>query len=151
MKIYDSVDELRSAIGTHAGHSDWLEITQERINLFADATSDHQWIHVDPAKAATGPFGSTIAHGYMTLALTTVLVADLIPLVKGVTMVINYGVNRVRFPAPVPVGSRLRAGLVLKSVEDVPGGVQLVNEVTIEREGGDKPCCVAETVSRLYL
>ncbi len=151
MKIYESVDELRAAVGTHAGYSDWLEITQERINLFADATSDHQWIHVDPEKAAAGPFGTTIAHGYLTLSLTSVLVADLVPLVAGVTMVINYGVNRVRFPAPVPVGSRVRAGLVVKSVEEVAGGVQLVNEVTIEREGGDKPCCVAETVTRQYL
>jgi acyl dehydratase len=151
MKIYESVDALRAAIGTHAGYSDWLEVTQERINLFADATSDHQWIHVDAEKAAAGPFGTTIAHGYLTLSLTSVLVAGLVPLIEGVTMVINYGMNRVRFPAPVPVNSRLRAGLVLKSVEEVPGGVQLINEVTIEREGGDKPCCVAETVTRLYL
>jgi acyl dehydratase len=151
MRIFDSVDALRSAVGTHAGYGDWHEVTQEQINLFAQATGDHQWIHVDPQRAAAGPFGTTIAHGYLTLALIPVLAGGLIPLVQGVTMVVNYGLNRVRLPAPVPVGSRLRAGAVLKSVDDVPGGVQLVNEITIEREGGDKPCCVAETVTRLYL
>ena len=151
MKIYESVDALKTAVGQHMGYSDWREITQEHINMFAEATGDYQWIHVDPEKAAAGPFGTTIAHGYMTLALIPVLAGGLTPLVAGIKMVINYGTNKVRFPAPVPVGSRLRAGVAVKAIEEVPGGIQVVSEVTIEREGGDKPACVAETVSRLYL
>ena len=151
MKIYESVDALKTAVGQHMGYSDWREITQEHINMFAEATGDYQWIHVDPEKAAAGPFGTTIAHGYMTLALIPVLAGGLTPLVAGIKMEINYGTNKVRFPAPVPVGSRLRAGVAVKAIEEVPGGIQVVSEVTIEREGGDKPACVAETVSRLYL
>jgi acyl dehydratase len=151
MKVYESVAALAAAVGEHHGYSDWREVTQEQINLFADATGDHQWIHVDPEAAAAGPFGTTIAHGYMTLALIPALTGPLMPLVAGVKMVINYGCNRVRFPSPVPVASRVRAGLLLSSVEEVAGGLQLVSEITIEREGGDKPACVAETVSRLYL
>ena len=150
MKVYESVAALTAAVGEHMGYSDWLEITQERINLFADATSDHQWIHVDPEKAAAGPFGTTIAHGYMTLALIPVLAGGLMPLVDGIAMVINYGTNKVRFPAPVPVNSRVRAGVTVKSVEEVAGGVQIVSDIVIEREGGDKPVCVAESVSRYY-
>jgi acyl dehydratase len=151
MKIYESVDAMKAAVGVHHGYSDWREITQDQINLFADATGDHQWIHVDEQAAANGPFGTTIAHGFMTLALVPVLTGGLTPLVAGVTMVINYGCNRVRFPSPLPVNSRVRAGLVLKSVEEVSGGIQIVNDITIEREGGDKPACVVESVSRLYL
>jgi acyl dehydratase len=150
MKIYESVDALRAAVGQHAGYSDWHEVTQEQIDLFARATGDYQWIHVDPERAARGPFGTTIAHGYLTLSLIPMLAAQ-VSRVEGVSMVVNYGLNRVRFPSPVPVGSRVRAGVVPKSVEDVPGGVQVISEVTIEREGGDKPCCVAETVARMYL
>jgi Acyl dehydratase len=150
MKIYESVDALRAAVGQHAGYSDWHEITQEQINLFADATGDHQWIHLDAERAAKGPFGTTIAHGFLTLSLIPMLTSQ-VSRVEGVAMVVNYGLNRVRFPSPVPVGSRVRAGVVPKSVEDVPGGVQVVSEVTIEREGGEKPCCVAETISRIYV
>jgi acyl dehydratase len=150
MKIYESVDALRAAVGQHAGYSDWHEITQEQIDLFARATGDFQWIHVDPDRAAQGPFGTTIAHGYLTLSLIPMLTAQ-VSRVDGVAMVVNYGLNRVRFPSPVPVGSRVRAGVVPKSVEDVSGGVQVVSEVTIEREGGDKPCCVAETIARIYV
>jgi acyl dehydratase len=150
MTVYESVEALKASVGEHAGYSDWRTITQEAVNQFADATGDHQWIHVDPEAAKAGPFGGPIAHGFMTLALIPVLAGGL-TIVEGVTMVINYGCNKVRFPSPVPVGSRVRAGVVLKSVEDVAGGVQIVNEVTIEREGGEKPCCVAETVSRLYV
>lgn len=150
MKIYESVEALRAAVGQHAGYSDWHEITQEQIDLFAKATGDYQWIHVDPERAAQGPFGTTIAHGYLTLSLISMLAAQ-VSRVDGVAMVVNYGLNRVRFPAPVPVGSRVRAGVVPKSVEDVPGGVQVISEVTIEREGGEKPCCVAETIARIYL
>jgi acyl dehydratase len=150
MRVFESLDALRAAVGEHAGYSDWHVITQEQINLFAQATGDHQWIHVDPQRAAAqSPFGTTIAHGYLTLSLIPML-ASQVWRVDGITMGINYGCNKVRFPAPVPTGSRVRAGVLLKSIEDVAGGVQLVNEITIELEGGAKPCCVAETVTRLY-
>ena len=150
MRIYESVDALRAAVGQHAGYSEWHEVTQEQVDLFAQATGDRQWIHVDPERAAAGPFGTTIAHGYLTLSLISMLAAQ-VSRVDGVAMVINYGCNKVRFPAPVPVGGRVRAGVVPKSVDDVPGGVQVVNEITIELEGSAKPGCVAETVARLYL
>jgi acyl dehydratase len=147
---FESLEELRKAVGTEVGVSDWLQIDQARINLFADATDDHQWIHVDPQAAAQGPFGTTVAHGYLTLALLPKLSEGVVR-VKGVRMGVNYGLNKVRFPAPVPVGSRVRARYELVSVEDVDnGGVQTVFRVTVEREGGDKPVCVAETVSRFY-
>ena len=140
--------DLESCAGTHLGYSAWHEITQEQVNAFADATGDHQWIHVDPERAAAGPFGTTIAHGYLTLSLLPALLGDRLR-VEGVRMAVNYGLNRVRFPAPVPVGSRVRAELL--EVTEVSGGVQVVARVTVEREGGDKPVCVAETVTRLYL
>jgi acyl dehydratase len=146
---FATLDDLRAAVGTVVGQSDWVTIDQDRINLFADATGDHQWIHVDPDLAAKGPFGTTIAHGYLTLSLIPMLAADAIR-VEGVRMGVNYGLNRVRFPAPVPSGSRVRATFELLSVEDVEGGVQVTSRVTLEREGGDKPVCVAETVSRSY-
>ncbi len=147
---FASIDELRAAVGTEIGQGDWHEIDQDRINRFADATDDHQWIHVDPERAAAGPFGTTIAHGYLTLAMLPALTAG-IATVDGVRMGVNYGVNKVRFPAPVPVGSRIRARVDLLSVDDVPGGVQVTSRVTVERDGGDKPVCVAESVARLYL
>lgn len=149
-RVFASLDELKSAVGEELGHSDWLEIDQKRIDLFAEATGDHQWIHVDPEKAAAGPFGTTIAHGYLTLSLLPVLVPQLMR-VEGVRMGINYGTNKVRFPSPVPVGSRLRATGRIAGVSEVAGGVQLTAAVTVEREGGDKPVCVAESVSRFYL
>ncbi|MFI6413947.1 MaoC family dehydratase [Streptomyces sp. NPDC050585] len=148
-RIFTSVDELRAAVGERLGYSDWLEVDQKRVDLFADATGDHQWIHVDRERAAEGPFGTTIAHGYLTLSLLPVLVPQVMR-VDGVRMGVNYGTNKVRFPAPVPVGSRLRATALVKAVEDVPDGVQLTALVTVEREGGDKPVCVAEPVSRFY-
>lgn len=147
---FSSVDELRAAVGSHLGYSDWWEITQDRVNRFADATDDHQFIHVDPEKAAQSPFGQTIAHGYLTLSLAVPLSQQIVS-VEGVRMAVNYGTNKVRFPAPVPVGSKLRAGAVLDSVEDVAGGVQVIYTLTFEVEGGTKPVCVAETVSRYYL
>ncbi|WP_117212825.1 MaoC family dehydratase [Allorhizocola rhizosphaerae] len=148
--MFESYEELRQAVGTFVGHSDWVTIDQERINTFADATGDHQWIHVDPERAARGPFGTTVAHGYLTLSLIPMLAADVVA-VKGARMGVNYGLNRVRFPAPVPVGSRVRAAFELVSVDDIEGdGVQVVTKVTIERESADKPVCVAETVSRSY-
>jgi len=146
---FASIDELRAAVGTQLGPSDWLTVDQERINQFADATGDHQWIHVDPERAAHGPFKTTIAHGYLTLSLLPAL-ASTLTRVDGVRMGINYGVNKVRFPAPLPVDSRVRARAEIMSVDDVDGGVQLTTKVTIERDGGDKPVCVAESVSRVY-
>jgi acyl dehydratase len=146
---FASVDDLRAAAGTEIGVSGWVNVDQDRINKFADATDDHQWIHVDPERAAAGPFKTTIAHGYLTLSLLPVLAAD-ITRVHGVRMGINYGTNKVRFPAPLPVDSRVRARVTILSVDDVEGGVQVTSRVAIEREGGDKPVCVAESVSRLY-
>jgi acyl dehydratase len=149
-RTFASLDELRAAVGEELGTTGWLEIDQKRIDLFADATGDHQWIHVDPDRAAQGPFGTTIAHGFLTLSLIPSLTPELLR-VEGVKMGVNYGVNKVRFPAPVPVGSRLRASGQIAEVTEVTGGVQLVTRITIEREGGEKPVCVAETVSRFYL
>lgn len=147
---FESVDALKEAVGEHLGYSGWTEITQDRVNRFADATDDHQFIHVDPQAAARSPFGGTIAHGYLTLSLVVPLVSEIYS-VEGVRMGVNYGTNKVRFPAPVPVGSKIRAGAELATVTDVPGGVQVELTVTIETEGGTKPVCVAETVSRLYV
>lgn len=144
-----SVDELKAAVGTEVGVSEWFEINQHRIDKFADATEDHQWIHVDPERAASGPFGTTVAHGFLTLSLIPGLAAGLAS-VEGAKMGVNYGLNKVRFPAPVPSGSRVRARVQLVEVEDVPGGVQTVARVTVERDGGDKPVCVADTVARHY-
>jgi len=143
------LDELSSRVGQEIGVGEWVTITQEQVNLFADATLDHQWIHVDPEMASQGPFGTTIAHGFLTLSL----VSEIAPSVEipGVRMAINYGLDRVRFISPVPVGSRLRARSVLQEVHEVPGGVQVKSEVTIELEGGEKPACVAETLSRFYV
>ncbi|MGW1378767.1 MaoC family dehydratase [Streptomyces sp. NPDC002446] len=149
-RVFGSLDELRAAVGEELGTSDWLEIDQKRIDLFAEATGDHQWIHVDQERAAAGPFGTTIAHGYLTLSLLPAFVPQLMR-VDNVKMGINYGTNKVRFPATVPVGSRLRATAKVAEVAEVKGGVQLTTVVTIEREGGDKPVCVAESVSRFYL
>ncbi|MCK7623166.1 MaoC family dehydratase [Streptomyces sp. RS10V-4] len=148
-RVFGSVEELRAAVGEELGPSDWMAVDQRRIDLFAEATGDHQWIHVDPEKAAAGPFGTTIAHGYLTLSLLPVLVPRLLR-VDNVAMGINYGTNKVRFPAPVPVGSRLRARARIAEVAEVPGGVQLTTVVTVEREGGEKPVCVAESVSRFH-
>ena len=141
--------ELSALAGTRLGTSEWVEVTQERVNLFADATGDHQWIHINPELAAKGPFGTTVAHGYLTLSLIPMLAGQIMR-TNGVKMGVNYGLNKVRFPAPVPVGSKVRAGITLLSVEPMDGCAQIVSEVTIERDGGDKPCCVAQTVSRYY-
>ena len=148
MKVFNSVDELEKAIGTHLGYSDWHTVTQKQIDTFADATGDHQWIHVDPEKAAQGPFGKTIAHGYLTLSLVPQLVWQVYK-VENLAMGVNYGSNKVRFPAPVPVDSRIRAGVELVSLVPGGNGFQLTGKVTIELEGSDKPACVAETVTIL--
>ncbi|MFD6741047.1 MaoC family dehydratase [Streptomyces anthocyanicus] len=149
-RIFASADEVKAAVGEQLGYTDWLEVDQKRIDLFAEATGDHQWIHVDPERAAAGPFGGTIAHGYLTLSLLPLFGPQLIR-VDGVKIGVNYGTNKVRFPSPVPVGSRLRATAVVTGVEDVKGGIQVSVAFTVEREGGDKPVCVAESVSRYYL
>jgi acyl dehydratase len=144
---FHTADELRAAVGTHLGFSDWLEIDQDRIDRFADATGDHQWIHVDPARAADGPYGRTIAHGYLTLSLTNLFQPQLFD-VPGASAGVNYGTNKVRFPAPVPVGSRVRMGAEVLAVDDVPGGVQVTLRNTIEIEGSAKPACVVESLGR---
>jgi acyl dehydratase len=149
-RVFASLDELRAAVGVQLGWTDWIVVDQSRSDRFAEATGDHQWIHVDPERAAQGPFGTTIAHGFLTLSLIPSLTPRLFS-VEGVRMGVNYGLNKVRFPAPVPVGSRLRATAKIAEVSEAGGGVQLVSQVTIEREGGEKPVCVAETVVRFYL
>ncbi len=134
--------------GDTFGPSSWIEIPQERVDAFAEATGDHQWIHVDPERAQAGPFGTTIAHGYLTLSLVPVASNEVVP--KRGRMGINYGLNRVRFPAPVPVGSRVRMTFHVDEVEQIAGGEQVAMTATIEREGGDKPVCVAQVVFRSY-
>ena len=137
------------APGTELGPSSWMEVSQERINQFADATGDHQWIHVDPARAAEGPFGSTIAHGYLTLSRLAPMAFEVVP-PSAASMVVNYGLNRVRFPAPVPAGSRVRGTFRVDAIEEFDWGRQETMTVTVEREGGDKPVCIAEMVFRSY-
>ncbi|MGW7203726.1 MaoC family dehydratase [Streptomyces sp. NPDC054837] len=145
----NGIDELKKLPGSDLGTSEWIEVTQERINTFADATGDHQWIHVDPEKAAEGPFGAPIAHGYLTLSLFIPLFTELLD-VQGVTTKVNYGLNKVRFPSPVKVGSRIRLVGRLAEVEDVAGGVQITVDGTIEIEGGAKPAAVLQSLSRFY-
>jgi acyl dehydratase len=149
MRTISGLDELREAQGETLGTSDWHEVTQEAIDAFADVTGDHQWIHVDRERAKETPFGGTIAHGYYTLALAPMLTAQVMAL-DGFAMVINYGANRVRFPAPVPVGSRVRVTVKVADLEDSPGGAQITLELTFEVEGGEKPVCVAQTLMRVY-
>ncbi len=145
---FDGIDELRAAAGTHLGHSPWVEVTQEQVDTFAEATGDHQWIHVDVERAnAESPFGGPIAHGYLTLSLTNLFLPQVVE-VTGVSLGVNRGTGKVRFPAPVPVGSRLRAGVELVAVDDVAGGVDTTMVITVEREGSDKPVCVVESLSR---
>ncbi|MEV6139254.1 MaoC family dehydratase [Nocardia sp. NPDC051990] len=148
MKVFNGIGELEQAVGTHLGYSEWHTVTQEQIDLFAEATGDRQWIHVDQERAAQGPFGTTIAHGYLTLSLLPMLVWQVYR-VDGLKMGINYGSNKVRFPSPVPSGSRVRAGVELVKLEPIKAGVQVTARVTIEREGGDKPACIAEALSVL--
>ena len=147
--IFDNPAALLDAVGQHLGYSDWLEIDQQRINLFADATGDHPWIHVDPAKAAEGPFGATIAHGYLTLSLANLFLPQIMQ-VNNTSMGVNYGCEKVRFPAAVPVGSRIRGGGEVISAEELKGGVQVVVRMTIEVEGSERPACVIDTISRFF-
>jgi len=145
--VFDSPAELLDAVGTELGPSEWLEITQDRVDTFAEATGDHQWIHVDPVRAAAGPFGGTIAHGYLTLSLVNHFLPELLR-VDNVSMGVNYGTDKVRFPAAVPTGSRIRATGVVSATAEAGGGVQATVTVTVEIEGGDRPACVVETISR---
>lgn len=143
-------DELMKLVGTDLGSSDWIDVTQERVNTFADATGDHQWIHTDVEKAKAGPFGAPIAHGYLTLSLFIPLFTELLDVV-GVTTKVNYGLNKVRFPSPVTVGSRIRLVARLAEAQEVPGGVQITVDGVIEIEGGTKPAAVLQSVSRFYV
>ncbi len=145
----ESMEAFQKLIGEHLGYSEYITVTQEQVNLFADATGDHQWIHVDPERAKAGPFGGPIAHGYLTLSLIPVLLGQVVR-VEGVTMGVNYGANKVRFPSPVPVGSQIRAGAAVASVEEVSGGIQVALDVTIEVKDAPKPSCVAQIVFRYY-
>ena len=147
MRTFERLADLASFEGREIGTSDWVAIDQSRIDLFARATGDAQWIHVDAARAAAGPFGATVAHGFLTLSLLSELSAAAFR-IADVRMGLNYGLNRVRFPSPVPVGSRLRAVCVLDKFEAIAGGAQLTLTVTVEREGGAKPACVAEWITR---
>ncbi|MEU4540310.1 MaoC family dehydratase [Streptosporangium sp. NPDC023825] len=149
MRTFANITELKAAVGEHLGHTEWREITQEQVNLFADATGDHQWIHVDVERAKQGPFGATIAHGYLSLSLLPSLMSELFQ-VGGLAMGINYGLNKVRFPAPVPVGARIRAGAELVDLKGTPSGYLANVRMTVEIEDGRKPACVAETLS-LYV
>lgn len=151
MRTFQSIEELAACQGESIGHSEWVTITQDAVNLFADATGDHQWIHVDPERAAGGPFGTTIAHGYLTLAMLPQLMAQISRL-DGVKLAINYGLNKVRFPAPVPVGSKIRAETSVVEVADVGGGAhQVTYSTTVAIDGSAKPACVAESVVRYML
>jgi acyl dehydratase len=149
MKSYATLAELEHEIGAEAAVSDWITVTQERIDRFADATGDHQWIHIDPERAKAGPFGTTIAHGFLTLSLLPEMAASAIQ-VRDTRMGVNYGLNKVRFPAPVPSGSRVRGHFTLIKFERLDGGAQLTYAVRMEREGSDKPVCIAESVSRRF-
>lgn len=150
MRTFNGIDDLRAAVGTKVGSSDWVTVDQQQIDTFADATGDHQWIHVDEERAKDGPFGGTIAHGFLTIALLPMLVSQVYR-VDGVKMGINYGLNKVRFTSPVPVGSKVRGTVELVDVADVTGGVQLVNKITIEMEGSERPALVAEWLTRQYV
>jgi acyl dehydratase len=147
--IVRGFDGLKAMTGQHLGYSDWLEVTQDRVNMFADATNDHQWIHVDIERAKSGPFGGPIAHGYLTLSLLIPLWIELLEL-EDVTLGVNYGLNKVRFPAPLPVGAKVRLGATLAAVTEVPGGVEALVEAVVESDAGVKPVCVAQVVYRYY-
>ena len=149
MLTVNGIDDLKTRIGDELGVSDWHEVTQEDIDTFAEVTGDDQWIHIDPDRAKETPFGGTIAHGYYTLSLAPRFSYALFRL-EGVAFGLNYGLNKVRFPAPMPVGGRVRMRMELQSVDDIPGGAQITMKLTFERDGGDKPVCVAEALSRVY-
>ena len=145
MQTFDGLDEFERAVGTHLGHSRWRTVTQEQVDLFADTTDDHQWIHVDPERAARGPFGSTVAHGFLTLALLPSMVREIYR-VEGMAMVVNYGSDRVRFPHPTPVGARIRAGAELTRLDRGPQGALAMVTTTVEIEGVAQPACVSDSL-----
>lgn len=146
--VFNGIDEVKAAVGRHLGYSEWLEITQDRVNQFADATGDHQWIHVDVERATKeSPYGGPIAHGYLTMSLSNMFLPQIVE-VRDISMGVNYGVDKVRFPAAVPVGSRVRGGAELVAVDELPGGIQAKIVITIEIDGGSKPACVIESISR---
>ncbi len=147
--VFNGIDDLKSKVGEEIGVSEWREVTQDDIDRFAEVTGDDQWIHVDPERAKDTPFGGTIAHGFFTLSLAPRFSYDLWTL-DGVAMALNYGLNKLRFPSPLPVGAKVRMRVTVQSVEDIPGGAQIKIQVTLEREGGDKPVCVAESLTRVY-
>ncbi len=149
MRTFDTIAELAQLVGQEVGVSEWITVTQERIQLFADATNDHQWIHLDAERAKAGPFGTTIAHGFLTLSLLPEMGASAFQ-VRETRMGVNYGLNKVRFPAPVPSGSRVRGRFKLVDYEPLEGGAQITVQVTMEREGSDKPVCIAESIGRRY-
>ena len=149
MRVFNQLSELQALVGQEIGVSEWITIDQQRIDLFAQATGDHQWIHIDLQRAKEGPFGTTIAHGFLTLSLLPEMSATAFE-VGDTRMGVNYGLNRVRFTAPVPVGSRLRGHFKLLAFEPIEGGAQLTTEVTMEREGSSKPVCIAESLARRY-
>ncbi|HWN36742.1 MAG TPA: MaoC family dehydratase [Pseudonocardia sp.] len=149
MRVFNGADELKAAVGEQLGASDWVTVDQKQIDTFAEATGDHQWIHVDTEKAKAGPFGGTIAHGYLTLSLLPVFSAQIYK-VENVKMGINYGLNKVRFTSPVPVNSRLRGSFELLEVTEVKDALQVITKVTVEIEGNERPACVAEWVTRVY-
>ena len=149
MRTINGIDELKAAEGETLGTSDWYEVTQEAIDAFADVTGDHQWIHVDPERAKETPFGGTIAHGYYTLSLAPRFSYDMFKF-DGFAFGVNYGLNRVRFPAPMPVGQKVRMRAKLLAIEEIPGGAQITTELTFEREGAEKPVCVAESLARVF-
>jgi acyl dehydratase len=149
MRTISGLDELRRAEGETLGTSNWHQVTQAAVDAFADVTGDHQWIHVDPKRAKDTPFGGTIAHGYYTLSLAPALTEQVLAL-DGFAFAVNYGLDRVRFPAPLPVGSKVRLTVKLASLQEIPGGAQITLELTFERDGGEKPVCVAETLARVY-
>jgi acyl dehydratase len=150
MRVFNGVDELRAAAGSHLGVSDWITIDQTQIDTFADATLDHQWIHIDEERAKAGPFGRTIAHGFLTLSLLSHLVSQTFR-IEGTKMGVNYGLNRVRFTSPVPVGSKVRGNVELVDVTDIEGGIQMTTKVTVEIEGSERPALVAEWLTRRYV
>jgi acyl dehydratase len=150
VQTYETLDALKTKIGQSIGQSDWIDIPQSRIQQFADATDDHQWIHLDVERAKAGPFKSTIAHGFLTLSLLPAMMNSAYRIAE-VGMGVNYGLNRVRFPAPVPAGGRVRGNFKLLSCEPIPGGAQTTVEVTIELEGASKPVCIAESVGRMFV
>ncbi|MDG1696915.1 MAG: MaoC family dehydratase [Ilumatobacter sp.] len=149
-RIINGIDEMKSLVGEHLGWSSYAEITQEQVQQFAEATGDYQWIHIDVARAEAGPFGGPIAHGYLTLSLGPMLSPQVFG-VSGVAMGVNYGAGKIRFPSPVPVGARVRLGITLDSVHDIPGGAQVTQQFVFECEGAQKPSCVAEVIFRYYV